>query len=190
MIIGIDNGLNGGIAVLNDDGSVVATYVMPRTTGPRGKGAAANIVNARAFSAIIGNYPDAENIAIERPVGAQDVNAVQSMADSFATCRTVILCRGRTLHAVTAHEWQRSFWPSPPRAKAGQPKLPKFDTKAAAAKAAAEVWPHRDFLASARCTKGHDGIIDAALIAEHLRRSLFTQKPEPIQPTLFTESTP
>jgi len=172
MILGIDNGLNGGIAVLTLTGEIVATYTMPRGTGPRGKGVAANVVDARLFSSIIGEYPDAQEIAIERPAGSQDVNAVQSMADSFATCRTVILCRNRVLHAVTAYEWQRTFWPAPPRAKKGEPKPPKFDTKAAALKAAAALWPGRDFLASGRSKVAHDGIVDACLIAEHLRRKL------------------
>jgi hypothetical protein len=177
MIIGIDNGLNGGIAVLSPSGEIIATYVMPRCTGPRGKGVAANVVDARAFSTIVGEYPEAEHIAIERPAGAQDVNAVQSMADSFATCRTVIICRGRTLHALTAYDWQRSYWPAPPRAKKGGPKLPKFDTKYAAAVAARKIWPGRVFLATPRCTVAHDGIVDACLIAEHLRMKIFNLGP-------------
>lgn len=172
MFIGIDNGLNGGIAVLAADGSILATYVMPRGTGPRGKGMEANIVDARAFSSILGAHLECDHIAIERPAGSQDVNAVQSMADSFATCRTIILCRGKTLRALTAYEWQRSFWPAPPRAKKGAPKLPKFDTKLAAAVASRKIWPDRVFLATPRSVVGHDGIIDACLIAEHLRRSI------------------
>ncbi len=188
MIIGIDNGLNGGVAVLSPTGEILATFVMPKTTGPRGKGVDANIVDARAFSQIVGDY-GAEHIAIERPAGSQDVNAVQSMADSFATCRTIIVCRGRTLHALTAYEWQRSYWPAPPRAKKGEPKLPKFDTKYAAALAARKLWPDRVFLAGPRCTVAHDGIVDACLIAEHLRRKISPNPPAlsepPAQPELF-----
>lgn len=179
MIIGVDNGLSGGIAVLSMTGDIIATYVMPRGTGPRGKGVAANVVDARAFSAIIGAHLEATHIAIERPAGAQDVNAVQSMADSFATCRTVILCRGKELYALTAYDWQRSFWPAPPRAKKGEPKLPKFDTKRAAALAARTIWPGRVFLASPRCTVAHDGIVDACLIAEHLRRKIYPPTTSP-----------
>jgi len=178
MFIGIDNGLNGGIAVLDESGGIVATYTMPRATGPRGKGAAANIVDARVFSSIIGTYPAALFIALERPAGSQDVNAVQSMADSFATCRTVIECRRPgTLWPLTAWDWQRTFWPAPPRAKKGQPKPPKFDTKAAAMKAARELWPARDFLATSRSKVAHDGMVDACLIAEHLRRAVLNIPP-------------
>ena len=190
MFIGIDNGLGGGIAVLDERGGIVATYTMPRTTGPRGKGAAANIVDARVFSSIIGTYPDAKFIAIERPAGSQDVNAVQSMADSFATCRTVVECRRPgALRALTAWDWQRTFWPAPPRAKKGEPKPPKFDTKAAAMKAARVLWPHHDFLATSRSKVGHDGLIDACLIAEHLRRDVLNIAPllgtQPSQPSLL-----
>jgi hypothetical protein len=185
MIIGIDNGLKGGIAVLALDGSIIATYVMPRGTGPRGKGIEASVVDARAFSQIIGDHLEATHIAIERPAGAQDVNAVQSMADSFATCRTVILCRAKTLHSLTAYEWQRSFWAPPPRAKKGEPKLPKFDTKRAAALAARAIWPDRVFLASPRCTVPHDGIVDACLIAEHFRRKITGSTGPDSQPALF-----
>lgn len=172
MFIGIDNGLNGGIAVLDQDGRILEMFVMPRGIGPRGKGEAASVVDARAFSQIIGNFPDAKEIAIERPAGAQDVNAVQSMADSFATCRTIIICRGRNLHAPHAYEWQRTFWAPPPRAKKGEPKLPKFDTKAAALRAATALWPNHRFIATERSKVAHDGLVDACLIAEHLRKKL------------------
>lgn len=173
MIAGIDNGLNGGIAILSDSGEIVALYRMPKGTGPRGKGADANVVDARGFSSIIGDFPDAAEIAIERPAGSQDVNAVQSMADSFATCRTVILCRGRKLHAPHPKEWQRAFWAPPKPAKKGEPKPEKFDTKAAALAAASNLWPDRSFVATDRSSKAHDGLVDACLIAEWLRRKLF-----------------
>jgi hypothetical protein len=172
MIAGIDNGLGGGIAILSNEGEILALYRMPKGTGPRGKGADANVVDARAFSSIIGDFPDATEIAIERPAGSQDVNAVQSMADSFATCRTVILCRGRKLHAPHPKEWQRTFWVPPKPAKKGEQRE-KFDTKAAALAAAAKLWPGRDFIATDRSSKAHDGLVDAALIAEWLRRKLF-----------------
>lgn len=163
--------------MLSDDGAIVETCVMPKTTGARGRGMNENIVDARAFSEIIGRYPEARVIAIERPAGSQDVNAVQSMADSFATCRTVIVCRGREIYTVNAFTWQREYWPSPPRAKAGEPKLPKFDTKAAAYKAASSIWPDQSFLATARSSVPHDGIVDACLIAEHVRRIQIKAQP-------------
>lgn len=185
MVIGVDNGLKGGVAILSLTGEIIATFVMPATTGPRGKGVAANIVDARAFSSIVGMYPDAEQIAIERPAGSQDVNAVQSMADSFATCRTIIVCRGRKLNALTAYEWQRTYWPAPPRSKKDAPASEKFDTKAAALAAATKIWPKQPFLATHRSKVAHDGIVDACLIAEHLRRKLFAPHLLSHEPSLF-----
>lgn len=167
MFIGIDNGLQGGIAVLDHDGSIVDLYVMPRADGPRCGKQSGSVVDARGLSQIIGLHPQAADIAVERPMGARDAAAAMSMADSFATCRTIILCRARKLHAVEVHAWQKSFWKTPSKKERGGQK---FDTKKAALAAAKAIWPQRDFLASARAYVPHDGLVDACLIAEYLRR--------------------
>ena len=50
------------------------------------------------------------------------------------------------------------------------PKGQKFNTKAAALNVAKQIFPAETWLKSERCTKPHDGMIDAALLAEYGRR--------------------
>jgi hypothetical protein len=49
------------------------------------------------------------------------------------------------------------------------PGCAKGDTKPAALARARQLWPAESWLASPRCSKPHDGMIDAALIAEYGR---------------------
>ena len=50
--------------------------------------------------------------------------------------------------------------------------VPKGETKAYARAKAAQIWPDEDWLATPRSKKAHEGLIDAALIAEFYRRKL------------------
>jgi hypothetical protein len=68
---------------------------------------------------------------------------------------------------MRAIEWQRVFWTKPK-----MPEGMKFDTKAAALNQANQLWPDNDWTATKRSRKPHDGMIDAALIAEAGRRKL------------------
>ena len=67
---------------------------------------------------------------------------------------------------INPQKWQRTFWTRPK-----MPKGQKFDTKAAALNAANKLWPATDWTKSERASKPHDGIVDAALLAEFARRN-------------------
>jgi len=177
MIVGIDNGLTGAIVILTREGEIFDTILMPVETGPSSRGRATNIIAARKLVKILKNPLIGPNIAVEKPGGAHDYNAAVSMADSFATLRTVVLALGKTLHAVTSGDWQREFWPTPPRTPKGQERPAKYDPKYLAAIAARKVWPGTVFLASPQSTTSHKGIVDAALIAEFLRRKIYLTPP-------------
>lgn len=82
---------------------------------------------------------------------------------------------------VKATTWQREVLvgkPSPPKKPKGMdPKSRKHLTdahrkeiKAFAATVAARVYPGYDFRRTERCAGPHDGLVDAALIAEYCRR--------------------
>jgi hypothetical protein len=66
---------------------------------------------------------------------------------------------------VLSQKWQKTFWSKPK-----MPKGQKFNTKAAALNVANQIFPGAQWLKSDRCTKPHDGMIDAALLAEYGRR--------------------
>jgi hypothetical protein len=82
------------------------------------------------------------------------------MAGSFHAIRAVITSMRIPWHRITPQSWQKVMLP---KCKAG-------DTKPRALALAMALWPQESFLASPRCKVPHDGLIDAALIAEYSRR--------------------
>ncbi len=168
IYIGIDNGLTGGIAILEE--GKLSLHVMPVFSDGKKKR-----VDVDAFDEILNNYIDAEIeckihyphfIAYERPGGSKSVKAAVSMADSFARMDAVMIIRTYRRDPITPQKWQKMFWTKPK-----MPKGVKFDTKAAALKVARQLWPEQNWLASSRCRVPHDGLVDAALIAEYCRRT-------------------
>lgn len=157
VYIGIDNGLTGGLVALSDHpGSPLDMIVMPTRGKVKG-----NEVDARAVWEFINRWgiPDV-TVVLETPgkhsPGAQ---ALCSMWDSYGAIRGVLACRNIRHIRVTPQSWQKIMLTG----------CAKGDTKPAALAKAQQLWPAESWLASPRCSKPHDGLIDAALIAEHAR---------------------
>ena len=157
IIIGIDNGLNGALVALSDHpGPPIHFAVMP--TRGKSKG---NEVNAELVWCFLDSWDrDCITVILETPgkhsPGAQ---ALCSMWDSYGAIRGVLESRGIRHVRITPQAWQKVMLPG----------CAKGDTKPAALAKARQLWPGEDWLASPRCTKPHDGMIDAALIAEYGR---------------------
>ena len=155
--VGIDNGLDGGIAFLQD--GVLELHTMP--TESNGK---SRRVDVEQLSLLLHNR-DINAVLYESVSGSKNVKAAVSMADSFARVETVLKFLGYRHQPLTARTWQKQFWTVPKMAKGV-----KFDTKAAALRVAKQLWPTQDWRKNERCKVAHDGIVDAALIAEYARR--------------------
>ena len=156
--IGIDNGLNGGICVLDKYGSIILLGKLPiDETGKK------RIVDAFRLLISIRGIGGESLAVVERPAGAKSYKAGVSMQDSFATIRTTLLLANIPTEYITALTWQKTFWLKPKRKKGDPP----FDTKAAALDAARDIWPDETFLATKRSKVPHDGLVDAALIAKY-----------------------
>lgn len=158
IYIGIDNGLTGGLTALSDyPGPPIAMAVMPT----RGK-AKGNEVDAVAIWNWLRMMGDTNklNVILETPgkhsPGAQ---ALCSMWDSYGCIRGILESRGIRHHRITPQAWQKVMLVG---CKAG-------DTKPAALARCRQLWPGESWLATARSTKPHEGLIDAALIAEYGR---------------------
>jgi len=164
--IGIDCGLDGGIAVVDYDGNLTDKYVMPVCKA--GKGRMIHIVGFHKTLEKIISVSDRNIFVIENPGGhAPSAAGLRSMTYSFAVAETIVSLLDANLSyaAISSRKWQSQFWTRPTMAK-GQ----KFDTKAAALAAADRIFPNQDWTANERCKKAHDGIVDAALLAEYGRR--------------------
>ena len=186
MIIGIDNGLTGGIAAISaHHGHLIAAYPMPtkirthrfsrtkkskrfgvttKTTGP----AINTEIDAAAVVSIIKRVTDSKpcRIVIEEcPEHAQQKSTMRSMGISYGILIGAIEAAlpGYDLIVVRSgnslDSWQRAILG----------KLDQGETKRAALAKAKQLWPSESWMETRRCKKAHSGMIDAALIAEYER---------------------
>jgi hypothetical protein len=159
IYIGIDNGISGGMCAISQaDGVIVSLDKMPIK-----KARSSNEVDVRAFHLWVtevtrGNLSNAMYI-LEEPGGSKSAKAAKSMAGSFHSLRGFFETKLLRWERITPQLWQKNLLPG---CKAGETK------KRAFAKAS-ELWPAESFILEG-CRTPHDGIVDAALIAEYGRR--------------------
>lgn len=161
IYIGIDNGLDGALAA-NMNGKIISrTTMLTVMDGVRRKVDVKGVRNWIRKQMI---WTKNICVVIEKPCGSKNAYAAKSMADSFARIESCVILDDLKYYDISAISWQRHFWKKPK-----MPKSKKFDTKAAAITVAMKIWPNTDWRANDRCRKPHDGIVDAALIAEYAR---------------------
>lgn len=160
LYIGIDNGLTGGIVALsNHPGPPISMAIMP--TRGKSKGNEVDALAIYEWILSLDTALDRMTVILETPgkhtPGAQ---ALCSMWDSYGAIRAVLECKRIRHHRITPQSWQKSMLVG----------CAKGDTKPAALAMAKRLWPDETWLASPRCTKPSDGLVDAALIAEYGRK--------------------
>ena len=160
--VGIDNGLTGGIVALRDNGEIFDKSIIP--TIKIGKG---NIIDVIRLNQMIGHFDRPTALLENASKHSPGVLALCSTWYSLGCVETVLKISGTRYDLINPQKWQKEFWTRPK-----MPKGTKFDTKAAALNAANKLWPGTDWTKSERASKPHDGMIDAALIAEYCRRKL------------------
>jgi len=158
MYIGIDNGVTGALAAIHEDGHIVARCPMPIAKARKGNEIDIRTIHLWITETTGGNLSNATYV-IEEPGGSKSAKAAASMAGSFHAMRALLDVKFLRWHRITPQSWQKVMLPG---CKAG-------DTKPRALAKARQLWPHETWLASDRCKTPHDGMIDAALIAEYAR---------------------
>jgi hypothetical protein len=158
VFIGIDNGLTGGIVAINQRSEIVKAWVMPTRGKTKG-----NEVDAETVAMFFDEWKQDEITAILETPGKHSpgVQALCSMWDSYGAIRGVLETRGYRHHRITPQAWQKKMMPG----------CAKGDTKPSALAKARQLWPQQNWTATERSTKPHEGLIDAALIAEYARIS-------------------
>ena len=158
MIVGIDNGLDGGLcAISKHSGSIIDKCAMP-TFQRAGK----REVDTRKIYNWICDLNTESVIAIEEPLKhAKSSQAMRSMGISFGKILGMCESHGLTVKPIQVLDWQKRMLG----------KVPKSQTKTFALQKAIELLPNEDWLATARSYTPHDGIIDAFLIARYTRET-------------------
>lgn len=167
MIVGIDNGVSGALAIISEAGMGIVWTPMPTVTARKGREVDVVAVWQWLFDET-GQKPTDATYIIEEPGGSKSVKAAVSMAASFHALRGMLAVKRCRMERVTPQRWQRDMIPG---RKAGE-------SKARAYEAARRLWPGESWLASSKCRTPHDGAIDAALIAEWYRRNMKGERHE------------
>lgn len=144
MIMGIDPGAKGGIAFIGLES--IITHVMPDTNG------LANLISAML----------PEHIFVEKcqAFPGQGISSSFNYGCHFGEILGVIITLRISHTLVQPRQWTKVMHVG---AKAA-------DAKKRSLEVSKRLWPKYDFRASMKCKNAHDGMIDAALIAEWGRR--------------------
>ena len=169
LYIGIDNGLSGAlVAISAHHGIVIASAVMPTIKKTKGNEVDSLAVKEWLSAVCAGNLrslcviletPGKQGVRFRDKFGEQVKGgslALCSMWDSYGAIRSILETNSIRHHRITPQAWQKVMIPG----------TEKGDTKPAALHKARQLWPDEKWLATQRCSKPHDGMIDAALMAE------------------------
>jgi crossover junction endodeoxyribonuclease RuvC len=156
-VLGIDNGLDGGLVEVSDVGLV--KLVMPAITIKASK----REYNIPALAAWIKLWkPDHAFLEKAQAMPGQGVSSMFSIGNGYGIMRGLLTGLGIPHTLVHPKTWQKVMFQD----------LPKSDTKAMSTVIAGRLWPSEDWRATPKCKKAHDGLTDAACIAEYGRRVL------------------
>ena len=168
---GVDCGINGAIVEIGFDGKKPKALVMPTKLIDKGKKKHDLNAIAQFFKRVAIDFQSATNIKpyfiVENPGHhAPSAAGLRSMTISFGYIEACLICCQLQYNTVSSREWQGSFWNKKEAINLGE----EYNTKKMASNAAKAIWPNFDFRKNERSRIDHDGIVDAALIAEYGRR--------------------
>lgn len=159
MIVGVDNGLDGGLCAVSKDGLVIDKIVMPTKWVCKKREIDTTIIKKWLLFL---NTPFL--LAVEEPLAhARSSQAVRSMALSFGKLCGMAETSEFSMCRVSVHKWQKQILGF----------VPKGKTKEVALHKAQQLAPKECWIKNKRCRVAHDGMVDAFLIATYI---LNTQK--------------
>ena len=162
MIIGIDNGLDGGIVILTDTGSVHAKYVMPVIgVGDKGK-RTYDIAEIVRLMKEAGRHSCSIFLERAQAMPGQGVTSMFSIGYGYGVWQGILTALGLRYEIVGPQTWQKEVF-------AG---IDRSDTKKASAIIAKRLSPDTDWRATERSKIPHSGLTDAYCIADYGMRRL------------------
>ena len=171
MILGIDPGLDGGLALLGTNPTQL--HVIP-TIGTSKKGQ--RVIDETALRTLLEDIQirskreSSSLFAFVEKVHAmpkQGVTSTFSFGCGYGLLRGILCGLCIPYRLVMPKEWQRVVLEG----------LNRKQPKVAAADYVSRAWPLLDFKATPRCTTRHSGLVDAVCIAEYGLRVMGTKPP-------------
>jgi crossover junction endodeoxyribonuclease RuvC len=147
-IMGIDPGLEGGLAWI-DDGQCLTIEPMPVLETVKGR----QIDEGKLVSLISERRPARAYVELVHAMPKQGVVSMFTFGTGWGIVRGILAGRLIPYVMVRPQEWQKEEM-------AGQ-------EKGSEALVASRLWPLMDFRKTLKCKKPHEGMVDAALIAHY-----------------------
>lgn len=164
MIIGIDSGINGAIALLSDKHTIEIMEVMPSVNGAIDNGALSQIFEDMRLRIEDGCAQVIIELVAGRP--GQGAGATFKQGVNYgAVVQAASELKYPTYFKIPT-EWQNASCKGLPGIKAGlSASARKRAVKERSLMAAKRIFPTESFLATQKSKVPHDGLVDAALIA-------------------------
>lgn len=166
VYVGVDIGVNGGISVINTEGEL-SLFTIPKVK--------TKVDYSKLISIFDGIVRDGHRELVTVYCCLEDVHSIYGMSAksnfNFGFIKgfkvSQAISHNFIYELVPPKTWQKEIWTNSDKVYKGNKRI---DTKATSLLAAKRLFPKEAFLATARSSKPHDGLVDAALIAEYSRR--------------------
>jgi hypothetical protein len=155
-LVGIDPGLDGALAILRDDSDSVELHLMP--TLPSGVGGKRMLDLVRIRDLLLDANPAHVAIESQQPFPKQGGCSNFTTGHNYGALCGLLVGLEISWGAVRPREWQKVYG------------IGRGDTKAQSVVVCQRLFPRACLLPTPRCHVPHDGLADAALIAEYVRR--------------------
>lgn len=171
LFIGIDPGLDGGYVALDESGNIVSGMANPRQyeKGPADLGKIMDwfeLLDLGLYNRVVIFLEDVH------PLPGVSSKSTWTFSENKGQIEAILYFLGRQYPSVAYQQinpklWQKTVWQFHDRVE----KAGKLDTKKTSLNCAKRLWPGADLRKSDKCKTWHDGMVDAALIAESCRRT-------------------
>lgn len=173
--LGIDPGKDGGIVLLLPEQNKVYKWVTPQE-GAKPK----TTFDKKGYNELIKKikekFPTVVGVIEEvHSIFGVSASANWSFGNTFGMQEMSLVANNIPYHLVPPKTWQKLLWAHSDKVmvhKKGN-KKESVDTKATSLRTFKRLFPNEDFTASTRSSVFHNGMVDAALLAEYARRMNF-----------------
>lgn len=168
MIVGIDPGANGAIAVL--DGETISTFVYPKI-GTK--------TDWAEYSKLFGYLHGCQMAGLEEvhAIYGSSAKATFTFGGYFYSALCLMYSNDISHMLIQPKVWQKEIYSEYDKVYKTGKSRKTLDTKKTSLRACKRLFPRADLFYgtneknTGKRTKEHDGIVDALLIAEYVRRN-------------------
>lgn len=170
--LGLDPGKLGGVVLIVPEQNKVYKWVMPLDGKPP-----KTVFNKQGYNDLLAKikekFPNVVAVLEEvHSIFGVSASSNWSFGNTFGMQEMGLVANRIPYHLVPPKTWQKEIWAHSDKVmtvKKGKSKE-SVDTKSTSLKAFKRLFPNEDFRASVKSMVFHDGMVDAALLAEYGRR--------------------